>query len=210
MKRTYVYVDGFNLYYGALKHTPYKWLDLKTLFQSILSPDNKIEKIKYYSARVSDKISPGASARQHAYARAIATIPEVEIYWGSFLYAEKFRPKVPVTNPKDSNNLVKVAIAEEKGSDVNLASHLINDGWKNLYDVAVVVSNDSDLIEPIRIVKEELKKPVGIICPFQKLAERIDGIPPSFVRHINHGLLKKAQFPRVLPRTNIKRPEKWA
>ena len=207
MKRTYVYVDGFNLYYGALKRTPYKWLDLKTLFQSVLSADNNIEKIKYYSAHVSDKISPGASARQHAYARAISTIPEVEIYWGSFLYAEKFRPKVPVTNPKDKNNLVKVAIAEEKGSDVNLASHLINDGWKNLYDVAIVVSNDSDLIEPIRIVKEELNKPVGIICPFPKLAERIAAIPPSFVRHVNESQLKKAQFPRVLPRTNIKRPE---
>lgn len=206
MKRTYVYVDGFNLYYGAVKNTPYKWLDLKSLFQSILSPDNKIEKIKYYSARVSDKISPGASGRQQVYVKALQTIPELEIHWGSFLFAEKSRPKVPLTNPKQ---YVRVAITEEKGSDVNLASHLINDGWKNLYDVAVVVSNDSDLIEPIRIVKEELKKTVGIICPFPKLAEKIADIPPSFVRHINHGLLKKAQFSRVLPRTSIKRPEKW-
>ena len=51
--RTYVYIDGFNLYYGALKRTPYKWLDVKALFKSILRPENDILKIKYYVARVS-------------------------------------------------------------------------------------------------------------------------------------------------------------
>jgi len=206
MKRVYIYVDGFNLYYGALKGTPYRWLDLKTLFQSILNPDSQIDKIKYYSARVSDKVSDGASARQHAYINAIKTIPEVEVHWGGFLYSEKLRPKVPVFNPVE---YVKVAITEEKGSDVNLASHLINDGWKDLYDVAIVVSNDSDLIEPIRIVKEELKKTVGIICPHNKLAEKIRIIPPSFVRYIHQSALKKSQFPNLLPKTNIKKPNSW-
>lgn len=206
MKRTYVYVDGYNLYYGALKNTPYKWLDLKTLFQTILSTDNHIDKIKYYSARASDKISAGSSARQQAYIQAIQTIPEVEVHWGSFLYSEKFRPKVPFTNPKE---YVKVAITEEKGSDVNLASHLINDGWKDSYDVAVIVSNDSDLIEPIRIAKEELGKTVGIICPHLTLATGLANIPPSFVRHISKNVLKKSQFFRVLPRTGIKKPTEW-
>ena len=51
--RTYIYIDGFNLYYGALKGTPYKWLDVKALFGAILRPDNEILKIKYYTARVS-------------------------------------------------------------------------------------------------------------------------------------------------------------
>lgn len=206
MKRTYVYVDGFNLYYGALKNTPYKWLDLKTAFQKVLSTDNQIEKIKYYSARVSDKVSQGASARQHAYIRAIQTIPEVEVYWGSFLYTEKWRPKAPRSEPVE---MVNVAVIEEKGSDVNLASHVINDGWKDLYDVAVIVSNDSDLIEPIRIVREELNKTVGIICPFDSLAEKIAKIPPSFVRHLDKKILRESQFFRVLPKTNIKRPLKW-
>ena len=40
--RTIVYVDGFNLYYGAVRGTPYKWLDLRALFTRILRPDNKI------------------------------------------------------------------------------------------------------------------------------------------------------------------------
>lgn len=206
MKRIYIYVDGFNLYYGSLKETEYKWLNLKALFQSMLNSDGRIEKIKYYSAHVSDKISEGASARQHAYINAIKTIPEVEVHWGSFLSSEKYRPKLPITIPV---KYIKVAITEEKGSDVNLASHLINDGWKNLYDVAVVVSNDSDLFEPIRIVKEELKKTVGIICPHKGLPDNLKNLPPSFVKHISTTLLRKSQFPEILPKTNIKKPDAW-
>lgn len=77
---------------------------------------------------------------------------------------------VPLSNPK---KYVRVAITEEKGSDVNIATHLINDGWKDLYDVAIVVSNDSDLIEPIRIVKSELKrKGIG----YKELAQKLEEI----------------------------------
>jgi uncharacterized LabA/DUF88 family protein len=206
MKRIYVYVDGFNLYYGSLKETPYRWLNLKSLFQSMLNSDGRIEKIKYYSAHVSDKISEGASARQHAYVSAIKTIPEVEVHWGSFITSEKYRPKVPVVVPK---KYIKVVLTEEKGSDVNLASHLINDGWKNLYDVAVVVSSDSDLVEPIRIVKEELGKTIGIISPHDNLSEKLKSIPPSFVKHISTTALRKSQFPAELPKTNIKKPDSW-
>lgn len=50
--RTHIYVDGFNLYYGALKDSIHKWLDLKQLFTNILQPKNKIDRIKYYTARV--------------------------------------------------------------------------------------------------------------------------------------------------------------
>tara|TARA_R110002072_G_scaffold29206_4_gene92759 strand:- start:564 stop:863 length:300 start_codon:yes stop_codon:yes gene_type:complete len=44
--RTCVYVDGFNLYYGALKRTPYKWLDLAALMAALPGkiPDTKLSK----------------------------------------------------------------------------------------------------------------------------------------------------------------------
>ena len=54
---------------------------------------------------------------------------------------------------------------EEKGSDVNLASHLLVDGFRDRYDLAVVISNDSDLTEPVRFVREDLNKPVGVLNP---------------------------------------------
>ena len=52
---------------------------------------------------------------------------------------------------------------EEKGSDVNLASHLLHDGFKGLYDAAVIITNDSDLAEPIRMVREVLNLRIGIL-----------------------------------------------
>ena len=54
---------------------------------------------------------------------------------------------------------------EEKGSDVNLAVHLVNDAWKKSFDAAVVISNDTDLVTPIRMVSAEQGKPVFVVCP---------------------------------------------
>ena len=50
--RTFVYVDGFNLFYGALKGTPFKWLDPVSLFEKVLQPRHDILKVKYFTARV--------------------------------------------------------------------------------------------------------------------------------------------------------------
>lgn len=59
--RTAVYVDGFNLFYGALKGTPYKWLDLAALCGMLLPADHVVA-IHYYTARVSAR--PGNPMRQ--------------------------------------------------------------------------------------------------------------------------------------------------
>lgn len=204
--RTYIYVDGFNLYHRALEDTPYRWLDLKKLAVSLLKPQNIVTCINYYSARVSDRQHDGSSARQQMYVRALHTIPEINIHWGSFLTRETTMLQSPITNPK---KYVKVLKTEEKGSDVNLASHLIYDGCMGLYDVAVVISNDTDLCEPIRIVRTKLNKPVGIFCPSKNISEPLKNIPPSFIRHISHADLKAAQFPQTIPGTDISCPEKW-
>ena len=71
-QRTIVYVDGFNLYYGSLKKSPYKWLDLQTLFEKLLGNYNTIIEIKYFTARVSAREGdPGAPNRQNAYLKAL-------------------------------------------------------------------------------------------------------------------------------------------
>ncbi len=58
---TNVYVDGFNLYYGSLKDRPYRWLDLDALSR-VLLPRDQINRIRYFTARVSDRPS-GFSSR---------------------------------------------------------------------------------------------------------------------------------------------------
>jgi len=70
----WVYVDGFNLYYGALKGRPYRWLNLKTLSEEILPQGRNIEKVKYFTARVSGAIDPDAPRRQQVYLNALDTV----------------------------------------------------------------------------------------------------------------------------------------
>ncbi len=90
MQRTIVYIDGFNLYYGCLKNSPYKWLDLKSLFEKLLNDSHKICKIKYFTASISSYGDKDESMlRQKYYLQAIkAYIPELEIYYGHYLTHE--------------------------------------------------------------------------------------------------------------------------
>lgn len=154
--RTNVYIDGFNLYYGAVKGTPYRWLDIAR-FCAVLLPRDTIQRIRYYTALVKPRPhDPDQAVRQATYLRALRTIPKLTIHEGHFLTHVVAMPSA--VNPA---MLVQVIKTEEKGSDVNLAAHLLRDGFTNDFDVAIVVSNDSDLLEPIRIVQAELGKPVG-------------------------------------------------
>ena len=98
---------------------------------------------------------------------------------------------------------------EEKGSDVNLAARLLNDAWKGLFDVAVVISNDTDLVTPVRMVSVERKKTVFVVCPGRwSIAPKLRDVA-SLVRHIRPAILKAAQFPYRLPDTTILKPPDW-
>ena len=77
--RTNIYVDGFNLYYGALRKTPHRWVNLESLFQFLL-PKNTIQEIKYFTALVSARPNdPSQPQRQQLYLRALATLPKVSV-----------------------------------------------------------------------------------------------------------------------------------
>lgn len=83
-KRTYIYVDGFNLFYGGLKGSRYKWLDLRKLLERAM-PKNEIEKIWYFTAMVKPSESdPSKDARQQSYVRALQTLEGVEVDYGYF------------------------------------------------------------------------------------------------------------------------------
>ena len=212
--RTRVYVDGFNLYYGALKGTPFRWLDPVRLSTLLLPRECAIDRLRYFTARVSGKVDPRAPARQRVYLNALATLPEVEIHYGRFLAKTAWRPLAnlpvagrwietpgPVTLPegdhrvlggqprtlpvgtyperrgrgKGARRAVAVPIPdaliaefhtmEEKGSDVNLAAHLLNDAWSDRFEAAVVISNDTDLMVPVRMVTAQRKRPVFVVMP---------------------------------------------
>ncbi|WP_238940101.1 NYN domain-containing protein, partial [Sulfitobacter geojensis] len=108
-------------------------------------------------------------------------------------------------------DVVRIIKTEEKGSDVNLGSHLVRDAFTDAFDVAVVITNDTDLIEPIRIAIEEVGKVVGILSPVNHPANDLVATA-SFLRHIRAGHLSRAQFPSPLPRAtepDLLRPPSW-
>ncbi|MFV1976418.1 MAG: NYN domain-containing protein [Candidatus Scalindua sp.] len=205
---TTVYIDGFNLYYGSLKKTPFKWLDLNKLCRLLL-PKNQINKIKYFTAFVKSRPNDlNMPIRQQMYLRALRTLPNIEIIAGHFLTQEVEMP-VAGCNQK-TQRFVKVVKTEEKGSDVNLATHLLSDGYKGEIDVAVLITNDSDLVAPVRIVRNELKLTVGVINPHKK-PSRILIEHASFVKQIRKGVLSNSQFPETLKDSKgiFHKPDKW-
>ena len=188
-----VYVDGFNLYYGSLKRTPYKWLDLGRLCAGML-PNDRVIAIKYYTARISARPgNPGAPNDQQIYLRALRTIPNLSITYGHFLTHSVSMVLTGVLPTKR----VWVDKTEEKGSDVNLAAHLVRDAFRGAFQVAVLITNDSDLAEPVRIVLQELNLPVGILNPHQHHSAELKRIA-TFVKRIRQSDLVASQFAEVL------------
>ena len=152
--RTNVNVDGFNLYYGAVKGTAYKWLDIGKLCRLLL-PKHNINRIRYFTALVHARPNdPQQPQRQQTFIRALETLPNLSVHYGSFLSNRK---RLPLANPLPNGpRTIEVLATEEKGSDVNLATYLILDGVAKEYEVAVILSNDSDLTLPISLVRTQL------------------------------------------------------
>lgn len=206
--RTYVYIDGFNLYYRALKGTPWKWLDLMALSRAVLQGHHRIECIKYFTARVTaTPDDPSKPQRQDVYLRALRShVPEFEVHFGHFL---THRVRAPLAKPTGGKRFVEIIKTEEKGSDVNLAVHLLNDAWLDRYDCAIVVSNDSDLAESMRLVKEYGGKTIGLITPGKSHPSRQLLRHSDFARHIRASALQSCQLPSPIPGTNIRKPDRW-
>ena len=188
-----VYIDGFNLYYGALKRTPYKWLDLAKLAQLLL-PADTIQDLHYFTARVSSRPYNATAAHdQGLYIRALKTIPNLRIKYGNFL-----THSVPMylTGIVPAQR-VWVDKTDEKGSDVNLASQLLRDAYTKRFEVAVLITNDSDLAEPVRIVAQEIGLPVGVLNPHQFHSRQLRQYA-TFIKRIRQSDLASCQFPATL------------
>lgn len=208
--RTRVYVDGYNLYYACLKSTPFKWLDPLALAREQL-PRNDIDKLRYFTAQVSARPhDPDQPVRQQIYFRALSTVPEIEIQLGHFLTHEITMPDAAAWKA-GRYRPVRVMKTEEKGSDVNLASHLLMDAFEDKLDVAVIVSNDSDLKEPIRLVRERFGKKIVLLAP---KSNRISGaLRPlaDYIRQFGQSALARAQFPAHLTDETgaFHKPARW-
>jgi uncharacterized LabA/DUF88 family protein len=208
--RTRVYIDGYNLYYACLKRSPHKWLNLHALSCALL-PRNQIDLVRYFTAQVSARPhDPTQPQRQQTYFRALATVPQITTHLGHFLTHEVSMPDAAAWN-SGRYRAVRVIKTEEKGSDVNLATHLLMDAFDNKFDVAVIVSNDSDLKEPIAQVRDRFGKRIGLLVPRTIHVSRALQPLANFVKRFGPSALANAQFPTTMSDAvgTFHKPQSW-
>lgn len=212
--RTSLYVDAFNLYYGIMKAkrrgdpdpVGRKWLNLADLAQRIAPTDNIIE-IHYCSAKVrGTRRDPDKHIRQEVYFRALRTIPILKITLGRYAHRKKF-----MTCTAPPHNSVEVFYTEEKGSDVNLAMHLLWDGFRDRYDRAIVLSNDSDLAGPVGLVVNQLGKRVTVVNPHQGRHSHNLQTAASDMRWLRPAAVNACQFSDVMRdhKGSFNKPPAW-
>lgn len=210
--KTNVYIDGFNLYNRAVEDTPFKWLDLSKLCQALL-PQHEIHRIRYFTALVHSRPNDTqAPQRQQIYLRALRTIPNLTMEFGQFRRRIKERPLVTPIPGQPRN--VMVHDTEEKGTDVNLATYLLVDGYEGDYEQALVMSNDADLALPISTVRDKLKRPIGIVNPNidpKEVMPKELRDAATFNRRIHKSVLGQCQFPATLQDMigSITKPSTW-
>jgi len=203
--RVGVYIDGFNLYYGARGlcgqgTAGWRWIDLRGLANQLADwPEATVTNIVYCTARISGADNPSGAADQDVYIKALLAAKAVNlIEYGSYVSRVKQAPlatpdrkgrpiltrSTPPVLVKDASNepvrdaifMVSHARREEKGSDVNVAAHLLLDVLQSDVDAAIVISNDSDLRLPLIEARERV--PVGTVNPSSSfLAGDLKGKP---------------------------------
>ena len=228
--RAIFYIDGFNFYYLRTRKQPqHKWLDMKQLADRLVPQGTVVTRVNYYTAPVSGKVDSDAPRRQQLLLSALGTCSEVSVFKGRFLYSEKWAGLVKPARAKPDGYVwaapepetVYIKKTEEKGSDVNLGVHLVRDGFTDQFDVAYVLTNDTDLVEPIRIVAQEIKKPVVMVAPCRPFLQKGRMVPvpaPSLAAFAAHVVyiddqdLAASQFPNPLLRKGKKplnKPPAW-
>ena len=208
LNRSIIYIDGFNLYYGAIQGSPYKWLNLERYFRLLL-PNDDIQVIRYFTAKVMNKRS---AVRQEIYLSALATLPLVDIILGQFKtkQIEGRCSSCPLPKPR------YFSAFEEKRTDVNIALWMLNDAHNNMCDRLILVTGDSDLVPAIAMVKQNYpaKKIIvyvparslvrGAAVELRAIADRDKTLPINF--------LHACQFPAAVPRgggQSIAKPVEW-
>ena len=179
-----------------LKKSTYKWLDLDAMC-SMLIPDYEVVQIRYFTAtlkRIPHK--PGQEQRQQTYLRALTANLKINVHLGKFRVDPMWLPIYPWEYEVDgSPRKTHIYKFEEKGSDVNLATHLIMDAMLDAADLYMVLTNDSDQYEPLRMLSHVHQKNVGLILPGDNHSSKFRSLNLSRTLVLREGVLASSQLP---------------
>ncbi len=200
-ERVIVYVDGFNLYFG-MKEAGFencKWLDIERLVFNLLKPNQKLRKIKYFTSRVGN--NPEKQKRQTTYIEALET-KDVQVYYGHY--------QSDIVECKRCSNIWHSF--NEKMTDVNIATQMIIDAYKDYYDMAMLISGDSDLVPPIRAIHDNFKhKRVFVAFPPKRHNSSVSIVAKGSLI-IGRKKLVDSQFPAEVQKKDgymLRKPTEW-
>ena len=202
MKRVIAYVDGFNLYFG-LKEKGWRqfyWLNIQLLVQSLLKFNQQLIITKYFTARVTG--SPDKEKRQSTFIEALETLPDFKILPGKYQL-----------NPRYCRNCgFQDMVPNEKMTDVNIAVEMLSDAFNDKFDVALLVSADSDLTPVIRSIKQMFPhKYIVVAFPPKRYSTELTNIADARL-HINRAMLARSVFPDKVKKADgfiLQRPSTW-
>ena len=209
--RTNVYIDGFNLYYGALKGSPYKWLDLVRL-AAVLFPDDEVGRVCYCTAPLRTHLGDGGPRqRQWLYLNALQTLPRLDIVRGKFMRRTKRgRMLEPIAGIPE---VVSISAWEEKKTDVNLATEMIFDVVSGACEQIAVITNDSDISGCLQRIRDDLYTNVVVVNPSRKVRTPRDLFQSaSWVLRLREYHLERSQLPdevRDAQGRMIRKPSSW-
>jgi hypothetical protein len=220
-KTAIVYVDALNLYYGSLRDSPYKWLNLERLFDRLL-PDFEVIKIYFFSADLKGRFNPsdpGAPDRQKAYFKALESLSRVQMVKGSFTR----QPSEQVLRIRGDSKFSKflksklqavtasVWKIEEKGADVSMGAYLTRDVVLKRADLFLLVTRDSDLAGTLEMLRNEFEAPIGVCFPGNSRSGALIKAGVVMELYISRGALEESQLanPVKLGNLQISKPEIW-
>ena len=202
MARTIVYIDGFNLYFGlrAKGWDKYLWLDLCKFSNALLGSNQSLQHTKYFTSRVRGNV--GKQQSQSAYLDALATLGCFTIFWGRYQPDEKQCQKCGhyAYHPM------------EKKTDVNIATQLLCDAFHDLFDTALIISGDADLVPPIEAVKKLYpQKRVTVAFPPKRFSSELAMEAHAYF-NIFESKFRQSRLPlsvKLASGVQVECPSKW-
>jgi uncharacterized LabA/DUF88 family protein len=227
--KTRIYVDGYNLYYGCLKNTPYKWLDLIKLVENAILPSSIPEDysissldMRYFTAPISgraaqDDDSVKDQANYHRALEALYPPSKFDIIQGYFSVADTFAFKIDDEQPDREPRYcerVKVWKLEEKQTDVNIAVEALYDALTDTsLEHMVFVTNDTDIAPALHKIKQATDIKIGVIVPtketVRRVSEKLTSEADWFRSNIKDIELNASSLPRsisVSTRQKLRKP----
>jgi 6-hydroxy-3-succinoylpyridine 3-monooxygenase len=192
-----------------VRKTPYKWLNLQRYFTQIV-PDLKVTRIKYFTALVVGATQPN----QLVFWSALRYLPLVEIIEGNFRKGKRLceYSACTMTHPPKR----RFRTREEKRTDVNIGVHMVHDAHTDACDHQVLISGDSDLVPPLRVIRDHFPDiTLTVFVPAQD-HHRARAMELKQTAHFFHRLpqhlLAAAQFPDRFTAPDgavIQKPSDW-